>query len=359
MLSLLLLTSTAFPCAALLTNDEGAIASSDAQEVILETTETGVRTSYRVRYDGDAESFGWLIVVHGGVGEGDVQETDEDVFDTLRDLTQPRQVTLSFTSGGGGVSCGCTGDMAVRGTDNFAGGDTAGAWGVDVVAEGFAGPYAYQVLAPEDGDGLSGWLEEEGFSLGETVSTIDEYIEEGGYSFVAISLAPTLGQTPDEGRTLPALAIDSDSDQLHFPARMAQTGMAEEIRTTIWVIGDASTEITSGWDSQDSHRLGNGEDEDSEGVYDAALQDAAVYETPTYLSPFSGEYGEQWVTRFDTLAPREVHTADPIFESMGEAYSWQLEIIVPSDEDEDEARSAAWLLLPLLGLGWTRRRRRI
>ena len=95
MLSILLLTGTAFPCAALLTNDEGAIATSDAQEVILEDREEGVRTHYRVRYDGDADSFGWLIAVHGAAGEGD-SESNEDLFDELRDWTQPRKTSYSF-----------------------------------------------------------------------------------------------------------------------------------------------------------------------------------------------------------------------------------------------------------------------
>jgi hypothetical protein len=245
--------------------------------------------------------------------------------------------------------------MAMNSKD-FAGGDTAG--GVAITAEGFAGPYAYQVLDPEDGEALATWLDDEGFSLGDTASTVDEYIEEGGYSFVAISLAPTLGETPGEGRFLPALAIDSDSEQLHFPARMSLTGMAEELRTTIWVLGEESAEITSGWASESTGWLNSGEDGDAEAAFDAALQVAAAQEIPTYLSPYSGEYEGQWVTRFDTLAPRDVHTADPIFDFTGETWTWYLEIEVPDEDDEEaSARTAAWILLPFLGLGWSRRRR--
>ena len=93
MLSLLLLTGTAFPCAALLTNDEGAIASSDAQEVVLQSTDTGSRTHYRVSYEGDAESFGWLIVVPGVVGEGDVIEMAEKAEEDAKNgiVTPPKK----------------------------------------------------------------------------------------------------------------------------------------------------------------------------------------------------------------------------------------------------------------------------
>ena len=360
MLSLLLLTGTAFPCAALLTNDEGAIASSDAQEVVLQATETGSRTHYRVSYQGDADSFGWLIVVPGFVGEGDVIESEASLFDNLREQTQPRKFSYDIGDGGdegesSSAGCGC-GDLNARAGSNyeFDAADTAGG-AVAVTAEGFAGPYSYQVLDATDADGLAGWLEDEGVSLGDTVTTLDEYIAEGGYSFVAVSLTPDENQTPDEGRTLPPLAIDSDSSTLQFPARMSLTGMAEELRTTVWVVGETTARITEGWTSTDVFEL-SASDGDAEGAYDAALRAAAVAEPAGYLASFSGEYNGFWVTRFDALAPREVHTADPVFDFLDEAYSWRLDIEVPANEDDDTALSALWLFAPLLGLGWVRRR---
>ena len=69
MLLFLASLQTAHPCAAMITKNDGSIAMSDAQEVILERTETGVRTRYRVTYDGDAEDFGWFIVVDGDVAK--------------------------------------------------------------------------------------------------------------------------------------------------------------------------------------------------------------------------------------------------------------------------------------------------
>ena len=107
MLSLLLLTGTAFPCAALLTNDEGHCHIGCA-EVVLEDREDGVRTHYRVRYDGDAASFGWLIVVQGAVGEGDVGESTEELFDGLRESTQPRKTSYSFGGGNSNDPTGCS-----------------------------------------------------------------------------------------------------------------------------------------------------------------------------------------------------------------------------------------------------------
>ena len=61
MFPILLSVKTAWSCAFLLTTDEGSVAISDAQEVILEFTEQGLKTRYQIDYEGDAESFGWLI----------------------------------------------------------------------------------------------------------------------------------------------------------------------------------------------------------------------------------------------------------------------------------------------------------
>ena len=355
MLSVLLAASTAWPCAALITSDLGAVATSDAQEVILEQTETGTRTRYRVSYDGDAASFGWLIVVHGTVGEGDVTEADEAVFDTFREQSQPRVVSVSHQGSGQTSSGGCfarsaRSDVALAGGSNSLA-DT-GMAGVEVTAEGFAGPYAYQVLSAEDGAGLTAWLEERGLDLGATETTLDTYIAEGGYSFVAVTLTPETADTPEEGRTLPPLAIQSDSDVLQFPARMALTGMAEELRTTVWVIGDANAEVNTGWDSRALSWL-QSQDSDASSAYDAALREAAAEAVPTYLSPFAGDIDGQWVTRFDTLALREAHSQDPLFGFTDQDAAHHLSIEVP----EEPGDTSAWLFLPLLGLGFGMRRR--
>ena len=127
-IGLLLFSSTAWPCAALLTSDGGALATSDAQEVILERNESGLLTQYRVSYDGNAESFGWLIVVEGAVGEGDVRESDEALFDELREATQPTILIYETdveASGSGGSGCRRSGAKSSAGNDGdvFAGGE--------------------------------------------------------------------------------------------------------------------------------------------------------------------------------------------------------------------------------------------
>jgi len=338
------LMSQALPCAFLLTTDQGSLAVSDAQEVILEANAAGTKTSYRVAYEGDAESFGWLVVVHGNIAEGGVTESDESVFNILREKSQPRLVTTEIQSGGGGFGCG---DMAKSG----AAFSSDEALEVDVTAEGFAGPFAYQVLSAESGDALTVWLENEGFLLGDAASTIDQYITEGGYSFVAVTLAPDSSDTPAGGRHLPALSIQSDSDELHFPARMAISSMAETQRTTIFVLGENTAKLSSGWNMSTASYLNSQGADPLVSFEDALLVDGSA-EVPSYWRTYSGAHEGMWMTRFDASAPRIVHTVDPRFGFE----DWQDNLFLDIEIDDSDS-NGAWVLLPLLGLGVLRRRK--
>lgn len=373
MIALLLSIGTAWPCAALLTRDAGALATSDAQEVILERNAEGVLTRYRVSYDGDAESFGWLIVTRGTVGDGDISEAEEGLFDRLRENTQPNIMVYELDGSGSGdvwdgdvdargsgCGSGCgsesgskaavrSNDLAVGGGADFALSDTGSS--VQVTAEGFAGPFAYTALSASDTEGLVDWLEEHDLELGGTATTLEHYIDDGNYTFVAVTLTPETSDTPSEGRNLPALAIQSDAEQMEFPARMSLTGMAEELRTTVWVLGDETAEIVDGWGSTATSEMNAGVDPAED--YDELLRNYANMEGQLYCSPFSGSLDGQWVTRFDTLAHRSLHTVDPVFDYIGERSEWHMVIIA----DEAYEGSAIWFWLPLIGTGIARRRR--
>jgi len=349
MLWMLLLQSLpAFPCAAMISR-EGEFVSSDAQEVIFRHTDAGSKVSYRVNYDGDASEFGWVIVVPGEVS--DVAEGDEEEFSALRDATDPGIRLPAVDSGGGGCDCDASlNPKSAGGGDGLNFADTGG--GVDILIEGFSGPYEYTVLSADDDADLIAWLDAHDFELGGSETTLAEYVEEGGFSFVAVTLTPDEADTPPEGRTLPPLDIWTDSTELRFAARIAQTGTPEWVRTTVWVIGANAATIESGWYPKDVTWLNAG-DQDASEFYAEHLQKLAISD-PVYARIFTGQIDESWVTRLDTYAARRVHTVDPVFAFVlyGTDNKYRhLEII--SDDT-----SSAWLFLPLLGLGWGLRRRR-
>ena len=298
-------------------------------------------------------------MTRGSVGEGDITEADEELFDRLRDFTAPEIMleqmdSTSGDDGGDGPGCSCRGDkskalIASAGGVNgdFGLGDTGN---IDITAEGFAGPFAYTALEASDSDALVAWLDENDFTLGDTASTLEQYIEDGGYTFVAVTLVPDLAETPEQGRTLPALSIQSDSNQMEFPARMSSTGMADELRTTVWVLGDETAEIVDGWSSTPVFEVDG--DLFPVEAYDRMLREISTQDERSYAAVFSGAFGDGWVTRFDTLAHRYLHTEDPVFDYTGRLESWQVEVIV----EEGYENTTIWFWLPLLGLGIVRRR---
>jgi MYXO-CTERM domain-containing protein len=340
MLLLSMLSSVAWPCAGLF-HDTEQLAESDAQAVIFESVAEGTRASYSVDYEGDAESFGWLIPVFGEFVS--IEERDPEVFQSLLSWTQPTVDYGISSSTGGGGGCSRANSKATPG-GRFA--DT-GYDGVNVVAEGFTGSYAYQVLDTSSSDAFLGWLDKNGWSTSGAEAAIEAYVKEGGVQFAAITL------TEAGGDQLPPLALTYGGDQLRFPASMARNAMAEDIRTIVYVRSDATAAITGEWTATPIGTIEDSSGASPDAIYDRALE-AIGGNQRGYGLVFSGMDSDgSWVTRFETLAAPSAHIADVFFEPGNSQDNHETIISV------SEGRSEAWLLLPLalLGAGALRRRR--
>ena len=337
---LALLAAPAWPCAGLF-HEEGLAAESDTQEAILAVGDGSVSVSYRVEYDGDAADFGWVIPVPGEVQT--VSDGDEGDFDLLRDATAP-MVSWEYAYDDD-ETCGCGASDKAGGGRN---GDT-GSLGVDVVAEGFTGSYDYAVLEADSADALLTWLSDNGWSVGPSEDSIDAYVSDGIFQFVAIKLTPTDGDTPDEGRALPPLSIEYAGDDVRFPSRMARYSEADELRTTVWVVADERYTLTAGWSEAAMEDISGGIDDDPVALFQDALRDAAG-DSANFAVVYAGSWDGGFVTRFDTLADRAVHDADAEFGPAGTTDSASVQIWL--------SEYAALFLAPGLLFGWAWRRRR-
>ncbi|HCH63890.1 MAG TPA: hypothetical protein DFR83_13875, partial [Deltaproteobacteria bacterium] len=345
-------------CVALVTTDGGAVATSDAQQVILETTSTGTAVEYANSYTGTADDFGWIIVVPApfeSMADGDLER-----FSRLTDRSQPRIEVMSYGSSGDDAGgCGCGGAAQSK----SAAGAAPGAFGdsglndVSVVAEGFTGTYDYTVVESDDPDGLVTWLEANDWVLGANEAALTEYVNEGGFSFVLVELSTEAPLASGESGLLPPVRIESGSSELMFPARMARDAAPEFQSTRIFVLGDEKAELTGAWSSVTLDWIDAGGDDP-----DAAFEDAlweATGDSATYAQVFSGRTDDGWLTRFETRADRDVHTADVIVAlSGGRSPS---EVVVQSWSRSTAPVSGAYgaglvvLLLPLLSFMRARR----
>ena len=349
----LLAMPSADACVALVTRDGGALATSEAQQVILEATATGSVVEYANEYTGAAEDFGWIIVVPApfvSMEDGDIAR-----FEALAELSQPRVQITSVGGDDGSAGCGCGG--AMKGDGAALGGLDSGANMVDIVAEGFTGSYGYTVVESDDADGLSAWLGDNGWVLGPNEAALTEYVNEGGFAFVLVDLAPTAALGSGEARMLPPVRIASGSTDLMFPARMARDAAPEFQNTRIYVLGNEEANVT-GWSAVELGWIEVNGGESPENAYENALWDATS-DSSTYVRVFSDATAHGWLTRFETRADRDVHTADPYFTLDGGHEP--LETVVDQWARSTPTVSASWLMvglgLPLVVVVRGRRRR--
>lgn len=345
---LALLARPALACGGLF-HEETLSAESDSQQALFEVGDGQVTVSYLVSYDGTAEDFGWVVPIPGAFVS--LVDGDQSRFTELYELTQPTYV-YDEDDDGGGPSCGCT-ENAIKGGL----GETGGANGLDIVAEGFAGPYEYTVIEATSSDALLSWLEENGWSVGPAQPSIEAYVADGTWQFVAIGLRPDAAETPDEGRYLPPIDIAYEGDDVIFPSRMVRYSAPPEIRTIVWVAADGQYQLSDGWSQTTMEDLEGDYEADPLDVYQDALREIGG-DTAGYALIWSGQWADatgadRWVTRFDTLADTSVHEADAAFGPTS-ADEWH-EVTIYLRETPTSA--AGWLLLPLVGLGWGLRRR--
>jgi hypothetical protein len=344
---LLAAAPAAFPCAALV-HEVGALAESDAQEVILWQDGDEAVTEYRVAYDGDAAAFGWIIVVPAGFAS--LSDGDPARFDALREATAPQVWTTSDAGGDGGGGCGCLGAAkgdAAGGRSNAL--DTGGGW--DILAEGFTGTYSYTAFSAEDAQGLGDALNMLGWPAEGAQASLETYAAEGGVDFVLVEVRPDVAET-DGARSLPPVVLRSTADRLFFPSRMALGAQAEEMRTVVWVLGDERARV-SGWDMVDLDQVEASGGETAEAAWDGALRDASAA-GPAFARTWAGVWQGARVTRFETLTPTAAHTLDADFHADDGEVEQGSTVEVWATAMET---GAALLLPPLLGAGvWVRRR---
>lgn len=344
------LPSPASACAGLFHDDE-SIVESDVQEAIFTVNaDDTVTVSYRVTYEGDAANFGWVIPIPSPFVSLD--DGDEEDFLSLEELTAP-VATWDYGDGGDeDEGCGCGADSkALGGGDNS---DSA-LGGVDIVAEGFAGPYTYTVIEAASSDDLLAWLTENGWTVRESGADIAAYVSDGGFQFVAITLTPESAETPPEGRQLPPVDIVYGGSEVLYPARMARGSMTEQLRTTLWVVAPHQYTLSAGWTEATLAPITGDVNADPTTLFQEALGDVAG-DTAAYALTWSGSgtAADSWITRFDTLANREVHTADAVFGQAAADESVQTTIALSGGTPD----TAFFLPLAAGGYGLVRRRRR-
>jgi hypothetical protein len=324
-----------------------ALAESRSFEVLFEQREGEVQVDWRVIYQGDAEAFGWVVPFAGSFAS--LEDGDPALFDSLRALTDPQEDLEEVEPSG------CADAKGGDGL-NF---DTGGGRGVEVVAQGFTGTYAYAVLEATDAAALEGWLEEHGWELGEASEAAAAYVAEGGWQFLALSLAVE-GSAETQGRELPPVRLVYQGDALVWPARMAGAGMAAPTHTTLYVQGDQRASIAAGWGEAEVALVWDDGESPEYMRFEAwpeALEELG--EDASFGVVWSGAREGGWLTRFETLAPASAYQAADVTFALDGGTDAAVHTLLSNRGGCAAPEGAAWVwLAPGLGLLAARRRRR-
>ncbi|MEN9787472.1 MAG: hypothetical protein RLZZ299_2736 [Pseudomonadota bacterium] len=388
LVALLSLVPYAFPCAGFVTEDATVYtAASDAQQaVIVREDPTHASVVFQARYAGNAEDFAWIIPIPGPVTS--VEEGDPALFTTLAEVSEPtvraRVVAEEDASSGGCALLASSGDAnaPARASDDLGGaGD-----GVEVVAEGFAGAFAYEVLEATDPNAMFVWLNAEGYDSSVSATSITMYMQDPDvtYRWVAVQLTPDAAQA-GQVVDLKPLRIQWTADEnaplvVRYPHRMARTSRVEEIRTTLYVAGMGTPLLDGGWTV-----AGQGRRDDDPAltsdtigvgattVFESALRGIGIGRKG-YWNTWGGTPAESgatvdglsdadaaivsgFVARYDGIHAPVAHTADMEL-GVGEPHALATIIQVSIAEDRVSA-DAAWIVpLGMLGFAAGRRSRR-
>ena len=158
-------------------------------ENILFVMEEGyVEAHIQIQYTGNPEKFAWVVPV---MALPEIEVGSDPLFTSLLSATVPtftlntRQEDNCFDSGGGGLGCGYA-DSAAGVRDDFM--DDEPPQGPNVVLKDTAGAFEYAVLEGGTVEGITQWLNENGYAQDEQAPQIlEEYLNEG-FMFVAFKL---------------------------------------------------------------------------------------------------------------------------------------------------------------------------
>ncbi len=385
-----LMTSPAHACGGFFCNNVEPVVQS-GERILFHVGEGQVTTYIEVQYEGQPESFAWVIPVPKGVNvDTDIGVSPPGLFDQLEGLTAPRfevpQPSTADTGSSADVSssrymgssgCGMGNRSSVYYHDGYW--DTA-AWiedmtsGVEVLGEAVVGPYDIELIATENSDNLLFWLQVNGYQIPfSAVDIIEQYVA-ADLDFVGVKLAPDVPEGPVD-----TLEITFAADGPTVPLLLTSVAAVENMEVTAYVLSDERYAPANYTDLQfDYDQVLWNDPEALSTDYDVRLASAAnaaggiawntEYARPVdHLLSNNGAMSEDlaivleqgaYLTRFHTFISPDEMTRDP---------AW---IPAPQLDDVDHihfiappvvegrrtpAGGAAWLLLPLLGFGLRRR----
>jgi hypothetical protein len=181
----------------------------------------------KLEVQGAPSDFSWVLPVRPGA----FLELSRDAwFQALDAVTATRvhSPELECAAPEPPVSCGCGSGGAVK--DDAKGVD-GGDGTVTILSSSTVGPYETITLGATDGDDLTSWLNDHGYSVPETIApVISAYVNEG-FDFIALRLQA------GANRVTPIRVVTPGRDET-LPLRLVAAGAGPSVPMTLYLIGE-------------------------------------------------------------------------------------------------------------------------
>lgn len=213
----LLSVSAAYACGGLFC--QNVPVNQQSERIIFTVNDDGTVTAYvQINYTGSAPDFSWVVPVPS-VPEVDVAEMA--TFDEIQLLTDPIIVSPQIP------------DCAPIAMPMMADSAAVQEGGVEVLASGTAGPFAYDVVTSEDSEALIVWLNDNNYRITDEMRPLIAVYTDEGMVFLAMKLQPEQGV-----QDIQPVVMTYEADYPTIPIRLTAVAAIPNMSIYTWVFAD-------------------------------------------------------------------------------------------------------------------------
>lgn len=288
-----------------------------AERIIFTVNANDTITAYvQITYTGSAEDFSWVVPVPS-VPTVDVAEIES--FDEMSRLTAPVFIPPLMP--------GCAAIPMPMSASSV---DMAGAGGVEVLASGVAGPYAYDVVTSSQPMELINWLRKNKYRITEQMEPLIEVYTDEGLIFLAMKLRPEEG-----AQDIQPVVMTYKGEHPMIPIRLTAVAANPNMNIITWILGDKQAVPTNYAHPtlDDSNLRYSFNSSDGTNYLQVVDQTVDLYNGRAFITEYAGSSEElaitandplvkqlladfPYVTRvFGRISPEEM-TVDPTFDLM-------------------------------------------
>jgi hypothetical protein len=199
----------------------GVLPVVNADQTVIMIWDAATNTQHFIRkasFKSQADDFGFLVPTPA---QPELNESGNEAFPYLYDLTKPEIVKQKVPQGGGGCILGCGGVVTL-------GSKSAAPEPVRVLEAKLVAGLQASVLETKSATALVNWLKDNGYAFSPEVAAWAKPYVEAGWMITALKVAKAKDSTEKQDVAASALRLSFETDRPLFPYREPDSGNAAQ-----------------------------------------------------------------------------------------------------------------------------------